>query len=93
VKEQLENLVLQMYRAGISYSEAVREFRKTFILTVLREKKGNQLRAARELGMHRNTLRRTLREFDIDLRPMRGARRKPPMRDRSLVVGKNEQNR
>jgi len=36
VKIQLENLVLHMYKTGIGYSEAVREFEKGFILTVLR---------------------------------------------------------
>jgi len=39
-----------------NYTEAVREFRKAFIATVLRENNGNQSKAARELGMHRNTL-------------------------------------
>jgi hypothetical protein len=37
VKEQLEKLVLEMYRSGIRYVEAVREFQRVFILTVLRE--------------------------------------------------------
>ena len=58
MKEQLEKLMLQMYRSGIRYSEAVREFQRVFILTVLREHKANQVRAAQKLGMHRNTLRR-----------------------------------
>jgi DNA-binding NtrC family response regulator len=63
VGEQLENLVLHMFRSGSSYSEAVREFH----IVVLRELKGNQVRAARHLGMHRNTLRRTLQAFGIDV--------------------------
>ena len=50
MKEQLEKLVLQMYRSGVRYSEAVREFQSVFILTVLREHKANQLRAAQKLG-------------------------------------------
>ena len=36
MKEQLESVVLQMYRAGVRCSEAVREFQKAFILTVLK---------------------------------------------------------
>src|SRR5207244_11680637 len=52
VKEQLEKLVLQMYRSGIRYSESVREFQSVFILTVLREQRANQVRDARKLGMH-----------------------------------------
>jgi hypothetical protein len=33
MKEQLESVVLQMYRAGVRCSEAVREFQRAFILT------------------------------------------------------------
>jgi hypothetical protein len=51
VKEQLEKLVLQMYRSGIRYSEAIREFQSAFILTVLQEHKANQVRAAQKLGI------------------------------------------
>lgn len=58
---QLDVLVLQMRTAGICYAEAVEEFRKEFILTVLRDVNGNATKAARLLGMHRNTLARTLR--------------------------------
>jgi hypothetical protein len=34
-RAQVEALVLQMRKAGISYSEAVQQFRKQFILTAL----------------------------------------------------------
>jgi Fis family transcriptional regulator len=78
VKDQLEALILQMYKSNILYSEAVREFKKRFILTVLEENKGNQCRAARELGMHRNTLSRTLSELKIDVRQLRDGTRRPP---------------
>jgi DNA-binding NtrC family response regulator len=57
MKDQLESVVLQMYRAGLCCSEAVREFQKAFILTVLKDQRGNQCRAAEKLGVHRNTLR------------------------------------
>ena len=50
MKDQLEALILQMYKSNILYSEAVREFKKCFIATVLEENKGNQCRAARQLG-------------------------------------------
>ncbi len=77
MKDQLESLVLQMYRSNILYSEAVREFKKHFILTVLEENKGNQCRAARQRGMHRNTLSRTLAELRIDVRQLRDGKRPP----------------
>ncbi len=78
MKDQLEALVLQMYKSNILYSEAVREFKKRFILTVLQESNGNQCRAARSLGMHRNTLSRTISELKIDMRQLRDGARRPP---------------
>jgi DNA-binding NtrC family response regulator len=60
MKTELENLIDQMYSSGILYSEAVREFQKRFILRVLKERRGNKCKAGRELGMHRNTLTRTI---------------------------------
>ena len=79
MKEQLERLVLQMYRSGTPYSEAVREFQKAFIIAVLRDMNGNQVRAAGKLGMHRNTLRRNLQELDVDIKLIRGSHRRPPV--------------
>jgi DNA-binding NtrC family response regulator len=84
VKDQLETLVLQMHHSKILYSEAVREFKKRFILAVLEENKGNQCRAARELGMHRNTLSRTLSELKIDVRQLRDGVKRPPRSARPM---------
>jgi DNA-binding NtrC family response regulator len=78
VKDQLEALVQQMYKSNILYSEAVREFKRRFVTTVLEENRGNQCRAARELGMHRNTLSRTVTELKIDVRQFREGGKRPP---------------
>jgi len=79
MKEQLESVVLQMYKAGVGCSEAVREFQRAFILTVLKDQRGNQCKAAEKLGVHRNTLRRTIQELQIDIRATRlMGRRRPP---------------
>ncbi len=86
MKDQLEALVLQMYKNGILYEEAVREFKKRFILSVLHENNGNQCKAARELGMHRNTLSRTLAELQIDMRAVRASLRRPPRSSRPPLV-------
>ena len=88
MKDQLEALILQMYRSNILYSEGVREFKKRFILTVLEENKGNQCRAARELGMHRNTLSRTVAELKIDIRQLRDGGKRPPRSARPLPLEK-----
>jgi Fis family transcriptional regulator len=88
VKDQLEALVMQMYKSGILYSEAVREFKKRFIITVLQESHGNQCKAARELGMHRNTLSRTIEELKIDMRAVRDGTRRPPRSARPVLMEK-----
>jgi Fis family transcriptional regulator, factor for inversion stimulation protein len=91
VKVQLENLTLKMYKSGIRYSEGLREFQKVFVLTVLREHRWNQFQAAKILGMHRNTLRRLLRDFQLDVRSLRpAAPRRPPEPARPLLLEKKE---
>jgi Fis family transcriptional regulator, factor for inversion stimulation protein len=86
VKDQLESLVSQMYKSGILYTEAVREFKKRFIITVLQENNGNQCKAARALGMHRNTLSRTIAELELDVRAVRNGIRRPPRSARPGIV-------
>ena len=86
MKEQLEKLVLHMYRSGIQYAEAVRQFHSVFIITVLREQRANQVRAAQKLGMHRNTLRYIIRNFELDIRPLRPSTRRPPLSERAVPV-------
>lgn len=71
MKNQLEVLVSEMHSGGILYAEAVREFKKLFIANVLEQNKGNQCKAAKQLGMHRNTLSRTMAELELDIRPLR----------------------
>ncbi|MGI9101336.1 MAG: helix-turn-helix domain-containing protein [Terriglobales bacterium] len=88
MKDQLESLVMQMYKSGILYSEAVREFKKRFILTVLQSNQGNQCKAARELGMHRNTLSRTITELKVDARALRADSRRPPRSARPIALEK-----
>jgi Fis family transcriptional regulator len=88
VKDQLEALVNQMYKSGILYSEAVREFKKRFLLAVLSENHGNQCKAARELGMHRNTLSRTISELKLDIRAVRDNARRPPRSARPVFLDK-----
>jgi Fis family transcriptional regulator, factor for inversion stimulation protein len=87
MKEQVESIVLQMYRAGLRCSEAVREFQRAFILTVLKDQRGNQCRTAKKLGIHRNTLRRAIRilKIDLDTTGVTGSRR-PPQSERPTSV-------
>jgi DNA-binding NtrC family response regulator len=77
LKRELDGLIAQMYSAGISYADAVRQFKKRYILEVLAHHKGNQCKAAEELGMHRNTLSRTLAELDLNTAQIRNGLRRP----------------
>lgn len=88
MKRELDNLVLQMYAAGIAYNDAVREFKKRYILEVLARHRGNQCKAAEELGMHRNTLSRTLSELGMDSNQIRQGMRRPPTSVRTARVAR-----
>jgi hypothetical protein len=84
MRSELDALIYQMHTGGILYVEAVREFWKAFIATVLRENNGNQSKASRELGMHRNTLSRAVSGVELDVRSLRPGARRPPGRAPSL---------
>jgi Fis family transcriptional regulator len=64
VKHQLESLISQMIDRGLLYDEAVGEFERKYVLTVLERNKGNQTKAAKAMGMHRNTLNKKLAAYD-----------------------------
>ena len=49
-----------MVERGILLEEALTEFEKKFIRRVLEHSRGNQCRAAKTLGIHRNTLSRKI---------------------------------
>lgn len=84
MKRELDSLVTQMHAGGITYDEAVREFKKRFILEVLAHHRGNQCKAATELGMHRNTLSRTIAELNIDPTQVRMGLKRPPRSERPV---------
>jgi DNA-binding NtrC family response regulator len=73
LKDQLEALVGQMVERGIQFDEAINEFEKKFIKRVLDRSRGNQSRAARLLGIHRNTLSRKIDLYKLDPRHYRRA--------------------
>ncbi len=69
MKDQLEALVGQMVDRGIRIGEAVEEFEKRFIKLALENARGNYSRAAKLLGIHRNTLSRKIERYSLDKRP------------------------
>jgi Fis family transcriptional regulator len=52
---------------------------------VLAQHKGNQCKAATELGMHRNTLSRILAELDMNSAQIRNGMRRPVMSERPAM--------
>lgn len=51
---------------GTVYSEAIAAMERPLFIEVLRETGGNQLRAAQQLGINRNTLRKRLSELSLN---------------------------
>jgi Fis family transcriptional regulator len=90
MKQQLEDLVREMRRRGTPYQEAVDGFKKAFLSVVLRANNGNQSKSAKQLGVHRNTLTRTILAMHIDLRAMRSPRRRPPQAELRVLPHKKE---
>ena len=60
MREKLRSLVADLVRGGVPLEMARREFERIYIEEVLASHAGNQSAAARELGIHRNTLSRKL---------------------------------
>ncbi len=71
MKDELESLVGMMVERGILLGEAVTEFEKKFIKRALERADGNQSRAARVLGIHRNTLSRKVGAYKLGQHPRR----------------------
>ena len=84
VKRVLDGLVTQMHSSGIRYEDAVREFKKQYLREVLVAHRGNQCKAAKEMGMHRNTLSRTMAELELSLAEVRACLKRPPRSERPV---------
>lgn len=68
MKHVLESLVEQMIERGILFQDARREFEKRFIARMLQRHRGNLSKAARDLGIHRNTLGKKIEEYKLGIR-------------------------
>lgn len=66
IKEILEAVIDEMVEKGIFWNEAQQQFEKLFLIRALRQNRGNLIRAAETMGVHRNTLTKKLREFNLD---------------------------
>jgi Fis family transcriptional regulator, factor for inversion stimulation protein len=71
MKSLFVNAIRDMRSSQSSYANALRAFQRRYIIEVLITNAFHLGRAALELGMHRNTLTRTIRDLDIDVRQIR----------------------
>jgi DNA-binding NtrC family response regulator len=85
VRRELDSLVTQLHSSGVRYEEAVREFKRQYLREVLVAHRGNQCKAAEELGMHRNTLSRAMSDLGLDLAEVRAGLKRPPLSERPVV--------
>ena len=84
MRKELDSLVTQMHSSGMRYDDAVREFKKQYLREVLVAHRGNQCKAAEELGMHRNTLSRAMSELGLELAEVRTGLKRPVRSERPV---------
>ena len=68
ISDRLETLVEEMVDRHVRFEDAVRELEKRFITRVLKVTDGSLTKAARTLGIHRNTLTRKMEDYRIKRR-------------------------
>ena len=78
MKEKFESLVEHLVGSGFFLEEAVEILEKTMIARALERTAGNRCNAAKQLGIHRNTLQRKMVEYQLG-----HVRRKPVAAERN----------
>jgi DNA-binding NtrC family response regulator len=74
---RLFQIVDELVRQGVTLEQARREFEKQYIVSSLRSSRGNHTRSARNLGVHRNTLRNKLSNLGIESGEYTGSGKRP----------------
>ena len=72
---QLDRLVKQLVRRGVSLAQAREIFERQFIVASLRLNKGNFSQSANKIGIHRNTLRNKVDALRIQSTDYRTSKR------------------
>ena len=65
MRDELNRLVDEMVAKGIRYDDARQEFERRFISRALARSEGKVGRAAKMIGLHRNTLSRKVTEYRL----------------------------
>jgi DNA-binding NtrC family response regulator len=77
MKNEFDGLVDRLLAANITLQDSVEILERSMIAAALARYRGNQSAASKHLGIHRNTLQRKLREYEINRKPVaREARRR-----------------
>ena len=79
MKEGFDGLVKQLLAGNIFLQQAVEVLERGMLQGALAQSGGNQSEAAKQLGIHRNTLQRKIAQYGLANGRTR-ARRKPPAR-------------
>jgi DNA-binding NtrC family response regulator len=87
MKKKLEELVTEMVDRGILFEDAVAEFEKYFVLSVLKKTNGNLSKTAEVLRIHRNTLSKRVEKYYQNGR-MIGARHRRPRVQQAVTATK-----
>lgn len=65
MKEKFDGLIERLLDANVFLPEAIEILERSMIHRALDHNAGNQCAAAKQLGIHRNTLQRKMQEFGI----------------------------
>ena len=65
MRDELNGLVDEMVARGIRFEDAKQEFERRFISRALARADGKVGRAAKMIGIHRNTLSRKVSEYKL----------------------------
>lgn len=84
MKHEIDGLVSRMHTAGVPFEDAVKQFERQYIQHVLVKYRGNQCKAAVELGMHRNTLGRKMTELGLTMNEVRALFKRPVRNERPV---------
>jgi DNA-binding NtrC family response regulator len=76
MKDRFDGLVEHLLEGGFFLQQAIEVLERSMIQSALDRNKGNQCAAAKQLGIHRNTLQRKIVEYSLSGTRTR-AKRKP----------------
>jgi Fis family transcriptional regulator len=65
--EQLNSAVCAMIESRMTRDQATQALERIYLVQMLKQCRGNQCKAARQAGVHRNTLSRAIKEYQLDM--------------------------